>query len=60
MCQCSNETPDLLIHFYLFVTTQQKTDEFIKERERYATIGDDLDLAFVGQQIHMHIFILVQ
>lgn len=22
-------------------------DEFIKERERYATIGDDLDLAFV-------------
>lgn len=24
-----------------------KIDEFIKERERYATIGDDLDLAFV-------------
>lgn len=25
-------------------------DEFIKERERYAIIGDDLDIAFVGQR----------
>lgn len=27
--------------------TQSTTDEFIKERERYAEIGDDLDFAFV-------------
>lgn len=26
------------------------SDEFIKERERYAIIGDDLDIAFVGQK----------
>lgn len=26
-------------------------DEFIKEREKYAIIGDDLDLAFVGQKM---------
>lgn len=31
--------------FYFFING--KLDEFIKERERYATIGDDLDLAFV-------------
>lgn len=28
-------------------TPESNTDEFIKERERYAIIGDDLDLAFV-------------
>lgn len=59
MCQCSNESPDLLMHFFTqFQLPKHETDEFIKERERYATIGDDLDLAFVGQQID--ILILVQ
>lgn len=30
--------------------TMEYSDEFIKERERYAIIGDDLDIAFVGQK----------
>lgn len=33
-----------MISYFWFEIT---SDEFIKERERYATIGDDLDLAFV-------------
>lgn len=32
---------------FLFNLSEIRTDEFIKERERYATIGDDLDMAFV-------------
>lgn len=32
-----------------FLHFKRCTDEFIKERERYAIIGDDLDIAFVGQ-----------
>lgn len=34
------------------VNVSTKLDEFIKERERYAVIGDDLDMAFVGQKLN--------
>lgn len=46
---------DLLIKnpkFPIFIVRieMKYSDEFIKERERYAIIGDDLDFAFVGQK----------
>lgn len=46
--------PDENLKFYQFYLSSSHddvySDEFIKERERYAIIGDDLDFAFVGQR----------
>lgn len=50
---CVNRWQFLFTDQFYFIYTRfahrRNADEFIKERERYATIGDDLDFAFVGQ-----------
>lgn len=50
---CVNRWQFLFTDQFHFISTRfahrRNADEFIKERERYATIGDDLDFAFVGQ-----------